>query len=411
MRSVRRFETAYLRALFLLLFFTLACNSAQVPSSDDSDTRGSDAGSLPVVRVLFVGNSYTSVHDLPRVVATLSLSEQSLVRLDVGMYAPGGQTWEGHDADPTLVERLAEGWDYVVLQDQSQQAFSFQGVKPALISLDAKVRAVGAQSLLYMTWARSRTLVGGLSAFEQNIELNGYYQEAGESIAAPVAPVGRAWERVLRDPNRTLHSADSSHPTELGTYLAACVLFETLTGATAIGAGDGGLAITDADAAYLQEVAAETLRVRVRPTPPLLGHWPLTGASGNDLITSDGVVLGELKGPRSGTRFAGGFGAIPYFEGTRTPHITVSIHAHRDDWASPTPHAFLAETLVGRFEAYELSQFGTTLSAEVYTSDQPTLDPILFDVSALASGWHHLALTYNGSTYALWVDGAEVGNA
>lgn len=407
------------RALLLLLTLmcTWACgaNGTRTNDAGHTDAGGADASSVPTLRVLFVGNSYTKANDLPAVVARLSDAEQSPVRFEVGMHAPGGQTWEGHDKDPALDERLAEGWDYVVLQDQSQQAFSVRGVKPALLSLDTKVRASGAQTILYMTWARSRASVGALAVFEQNLSLNRYYEEAGEALGALVIPVGRAWERVLRDPSRSLHVADGSHPSPLGTYLAACVFYELLTGEAALGVGNGGLEIADKDATFLQTVTAETVRARVRPTLPLLGRWPFSDdLSGSDLIISDGISLGDVDGPsraRSATHFTGGFGAIPYFAGSRAAHITVSIYAHRNDWSEPTPHPSLPETLVARYAAYELSQFGTTLSATVRTSNNSDPAPILFDVSSLAPAWHHFALSYDGATYALWVDGVEVGQA
>ncbi len=367
------------------------------------------------MRVLFVGNSYTSFNGLPMVVEALSSSKVSPVRLEVGMHAPGGQTWEGHDADPELEEKLAEGWDYVVLQDQSVQAFVTRGVKNALLSLDEKVRTAGAQSVLYMTWARSRDEAGPLAVFEQNLALTRYYQEAGEAIDALVAPVGRAWEIALRDPTRTLHRADGSHPTELGSYLAACVLFQTLTGASVVGIGTGGLEIAASDAEVLQNVAEETRRARTWPTAPLLGHWPLSGEGvGNDFLASHTIEVGDFSSNegRVGTSFSsGGFGAIPYFSGLRAPNITVAVWAHRDDWTEPTPHPSLAETLVGRYQAYELYQRGTVLFAEVFAGNTSKTEALSFDVSSLSPGWHHIALTYDGSMYRLWVDKSEVAGS
>jgi hypothetical protein len=47
----------------------------------------------------------------------------------------------------------------------------------------------------------------------------------------PVAPVGYAWSAAYaQDPNLDLWQADGSHPTELGTYLAACVFYAAIFG-------------------------------------------------------------------------------------------------------------------------------------------------------------------------------------
>ena len=75
-----------------------------------------------------------------------------------------------------------------------------------------------------------------------------------------VAPVGRAWERALRDPAMTLHDPDGSHPSPAGTYLAACVLYATLTGESPVGLDDGGLGLAPASIARLQQVAWDTVQ-------------------------------------------------------------------------------------------------------------------------------------------------------
>ncbi|HEY8432551.1 MAG TPA: hypothetical protein VIL20_29475 [Sandaracinaceae bacterium] len=162
---------------------------------------------MPVVRVLFIGNSYTEVHDLPAVLARLSESPRSPMRFEVAQHTPGGRTWEQHDADPTVDALIAQGWDYVVLQDQSQQPWwgPPTDVKPALRSLDATIRAASAQTVLFMTWVRAE------SSLDQEMLVDSYYEQAGEAVGALVAPVGRAWERARRDPSMTLHAADGSH--------------------------------------------------------------------------------------------------------------------------------------------------------------------------------------------------------
>ena len=48
-------------------------------------------------------------------------------------------------------------------------------------------------------------------------------------LIAPVAPVGYAWLTAwLQNPQLDLWQADGSHPTEQGTYLAACVFYAVL---------------------------------------------------------------------------------------------------------------------------------------------------------------------------------------
>src|SRR5262245_21382149 len=77
------------------------------------------SAAAPAMRVLFVGNSYTSVNDLPRMFAALAASGgRNVVTM---MQAPGGELLQGHANDPHALAMLDQrGWDFVVLQEQSQ---------------------------------------------------------------------------------------------------------------------------------------------------------------------------------------------------------------------------------------------------------------------------------------------------
>ena len=94
---------------------------AAVEAAADGGMDAADAAAPTQKRVLFIGNSYTGVNDLPSVVAALADTTQSPVRFDVAAHLPGGATWEQHDQDPAVTALLVQGWDFVVLQDQSQQ--------------------------------------------------------------------------------------------------------------------------------------------------------------------------------------------------------------------------------------------------------------------------------------------------
>jgi hypothetical protein len=377
--------------------------------SDASLAGAADADAARPTRVLFIGNSYTAVNDLPGVVSRFG-------GFEVAEHTPGGQTWEGHAADPEVAALILKGWDYVVLQDQSDQAFiATTGVKPALQWLDAEIKATGAKTVLYMTWAKHEDgeLITEATRFLEDVLLVRYYQRHAEAIGALVAPVGRAWERALRDPTVVLHAADGSHPTEAGTYLAACVLYATLTGKSPVDLGDGGLHVDAALAKLLRQVAWETMLARVKAAPPLVGQWPLTGApAGNDLVASDALRIGDVG---SSTTFGKGkYAAVPYFEGIDVPEVTVSFDADKDDWssaASPT-----AEYLAGKYGGWEIHRDGTALVAQVHTVSQAFPPPITYEARGLAPGAHHVALTYDGTTYVLYVDkqpvasGATSGN-
>ena len=69
--------------------------------------------------VLFIGNSYTYVNDLPNTLRQLALSLGDTV--DVASSAPGGFTFQMHSTyAPTLTAINSQQWNYVVMQEQSQ---------------------------------------------------------------------------------------------------------------------------------------------------------------------------------------------------------------------------------------------------------------------------------------------------
>jgi len=371
-------------------------------SSEDASTGAPPDAGRPT-RVLFIGNSYTAYNDLPGVLSRLG-------NFEVASHTPGGQTWEGHAADPAVAALIVKGWDYVVLQDQSDQAFFSDGtVKPALTWLDAVIKATGGKTVLYMTWAKHEdgVMLTDTGRFLQDVELVRYYELHAAAVGASIAPVGRAWERALRDHSVVLHQSDNSHPTNAGTYLAACVFYATLTGKSPVDLGDGGLGLDPALAKSLRETALQAILARVKTAPPLVGEWPLGSTpAGNDLVASDALVLGDAT---TATTFGPGkYAAVPYFPGIEVPRVTVSLYAEKTDWSATTSST--AEYLVGKYGAYEIYRDGTNLVATVHTQTQSLPPPITYAADGLTPGAHHIALTYDGATYALYVDKVQVGS-
>jgi hypothetical protein len=207
------------------------------------------------LRVLFIGNSYTHVNGLPKMIAALARAgkQPPLVH---DQETPGGYTLEQHWKNGRAVKKLAaEKWDYVVLQEQSlrplhDRARMFEYAH----KLDAEVRKHGARTLLYQTWARQ-------NAPQKQPELSRAYLDLGKELKARVVPVGMAWERALKeDPKLALHGADQSHPTKAGTYLAACVFYATLYGKSPEGLPGAIGRLSDAEARRLQAIAWRTVR-------------------------------------------------------------------------------------------------------------------------------------------------------
>ncbi|NQT39533.1 MAG: hypothetical protein HQ581_18700, partial [Planctomycetes bacterium] len=88
--------------------------------------------------------------------------------------------------------------------------------------LHAEIKASGAKTVFYLTWAREKTP-------ETQKDLDAAYFGIAKELGATVAPVGRAWQEAKRrDPAVKLYAGDGSHPSAKGSYLAAVVFYATL---------------------------------------------------------------------------------------------------------------------------------------------------------------------------------------
>jgi len=208
------------------------------------------------MNVLFIGNSYSYCNGLPALLGDLAKARGRTIA--TRKVTKGGVTLQWHSRNPETLEAIGEGgWDFVVLQDQSLAPIERPDIlREASIDLAAKIREAGGEPVLYMTWARQH-------APETQDAITETYNRVGAEIDAGVAPVGVAWGRSLAaHPEITLHTADRSHPTLEGSYLAACVFHATLLGETPVGlpnefrtADDVAGAVGAEEAVLLQKIA------------------------------------------------------------------------------------------------------------------------------------------------------------
>jgi hypothetical protein len=207
------------------------------------------------IRALFIGNSFTYVNDLPKMIADLARAGKQRP-FEHDRETPGGTTLEQHWKNGKAVPKIAAGkWDYVVLQEQSQRPlvgrplmFEYAG------KLDAEIKKQSATTLLYQTWSRQ-------DAPEKQADLSQAYLDLGKELKARVAPVGTAWGMALKEnPTLVLHAPDKSHPAKAGTYLAACVFYGVIYGQNPEGLPGTVGGVSDDDAKRLQAVAWTTVQ-------------------------------------------------------------------------------------------------------------------------------------------------------
>ncbi|WP_165836487.1 T9SS type A sorting domain-containing protein [Taibaiella soli] len=214
------------------------------------------------MKVLFIGNSYTYVNNLPQVTADIAASMGDTLVFD--SYTPGGYTLDQHNNDPLCLQKINSAeWDYVILQEQSLGAAEdpsnfFVGSYYAARGLDQKIAANDSctKVLFYMTWGYKNgepSFCGtswpypctyeGMDSLV-NLRYRAYADSAvmavmGYSAAtvggfvpvrqAEVSPVGAVRHYIRHQyPSIELYQTDGSHPTEAGTYAAGCTFYAAL---------------------------------------------------------------------------------------------------------------------------------------------------------------------------------------
>lgn len=220
-------------------------------------------------RVLFLGNSYTGVNDLPTLVEQVATSLGDTVVADANM--PGGYTLAQHSTNSTSLALIdAQPWDFVVLQEQSQLPSFPQGqvdtdVFPYAAQLVDLVRQNDSCTtpVFYMTWGRENgdqqncanwppvcTYAGMQALLRER-----YLQMATDNSAA-CAPAGAAWAHVRdQHPGIDLYASDGSHPSVAGSYLVACTMYATFFRSSPVGAYHPAALHPDT-AGLLQQAAA-----------------------------------------------------------------------------------------------------------------------------------------------------------
>src|SRR5690348_16626579 len=106
------------------------------------------------MRLLFIGNSFTARNDVPGLVARLAAAGGHA--LDHDLISAGGASLRAH-WNKGEARRAIEGggYDWVVLQEQSTLPVKNAGRMRENVRLfDPVIRASGARTALYMTWAR-----------------------------------------------------------------------------------------------------------------------------------------------------------------------------------------------------------------------------------------------------------------
>lgn len=180
--------------------------------------------------ILFIGNSYTYVNDLPGIVQALADSAGG-EHLAVETVAEPDYALVDHLAVGTAQREIARTrWAFVVLQ----QGPSSVEVNRDTLRLAAKafaplIVAAGGKPALFSAWPASDRRVDFPRAIDS-------YKIAAADVGGVFLPVASAWLAAWQlDSTVALYDADGLHASAIGSYLSALVIYGRLANHATVG--------------------------------------------------------------------------------------------------------------------------------------------------------------------------------
>ena len=210
------------------------------------------------MRILFIGNSATYVHDVPEMLAKLATEAgypTESVRITLGGYTlkqhADAETEHGRE----VLKLIGQKFDYVFLQDNGNCVADYErreACKGACRILDTAIKNSGAKTRIYV-----RPPYGyekyGLSPMAQCIEFDKLFSDIADEIGAVCSYVNRAFAYVAEGCSLNLYGPDNAHTSPEGAYLIICTIFASLYGVSSAVLGTNGI---DAEAAkVIQKIA------------------------------------------------------------------------------------------------------------------------------------------------------------
>jgi hypothetical protein len=250
-----------IRTAFVCLVTTLlaACGGGSGDGGDGGEQGSGTTSHVPVVAditLLFMGNSHTTANDLSGMVVEMVRAGRPDKTVGAAV-APGQMFLDERLHDAASMSLLSsQRWSFVILQAQkysSSGQFTYSTTEAEEII--RRSRSAGAVPIMFPEWPR-RDVLETQRIFDLHVSI-------ARHEAACVAPIGQAWDLALaRHPALTLHASDGNHSAPAGAFLAALVLYATITDRSPLDLPFlSGFPVDAATQALLRAIADETVRM------------------------------------------------------------------------------------------------------------------------------------------------------
>ena len=218
--------------------------------------------------ILFVGNSYLyyndSLHNHVKRMAIERFPSYEEKFIYKSSTIGGARSWH-HNFKHLLESKnlgVNESFDLLILQGGSAEPLSKNSrviFKNTVKEVNEIAKGYGTKLALYMTHA----YVAPDKRYEVNMinKISSLYINAAKENNVKVIPVGIGFENAYKEnPNIQLHNLDGTHPSLLGTYLAACIVYGVLYDDSPVGIDYNYFGkVSDQDRIFIQKIAYETI--------------------------------------------------------------------------------------------------------------------------------------------------------
>tara|TARA_R110002072_G_scaffold20688_4_gene74857 strand:- start:10318 stop:11430 length:1113 start_codon:yes stop_codon:yes gene_type:complete len=207
------------------------------------------------VKILFIGNSYTHMNDMPATVEKIAKSKGR--NTQVKMSAVSSSTFQLHSERKELFNDIElEKWDYVILQGFSRElgqdiatidSLSLPYIRKIIEAVYANNSCT--QVMLYMTWGYENGYVHDerLDTYpKMSAKVEEGYAYISNKFSIPIVPVGQIYRQFRLDiPEIQLYESDSQHPTKTASYIIAATFFASIFNESPLNAYKGNIGLDE----------------------------------------------------------------------------------------------------------------------------------------------------------------------